>query len=201
MVTSPGITPSTTRNPPSVQLSTKYNLRMSNLCAQHDIFCRIKAPSHCHMYACQCNGTMLQLTLVTHGHFLRVRLGATKGTYIPIATHTTLIITVLPCRCGPYMCKYVFPWTTWWVLYLSSNQKWLQMQEYTHVLMQLSTGSRPYIPYGAPMPHARAEWLHHPCLLGGRKGANITSGYLTLAVLGALHWAEWLHHPYLVGSP
>ena len=39
------------------------------------------------------------------------------------------------------MCTYVFPRTIWRVPYLSSNQKLLQMQEYTHVLMQLGTGS------------------------------------------------------------
>ena len=55
-----------------------------------------------------------------------------------------LIIIVLLCRCGPYMCRYVFPRTIWRVPYLSSNQKLLQMQEYTHVLMQLRTGSPPY---------------------------------------------------------
>ena len=30
----------------------------------------------------------------------------------------------------------------------------LQMQEYTHVIMQLSTGSLSYVRYYAPMPHA-----------------------------------------------
>ena len=33
------------------------------------------------------------------------------------------------------------------------------MQEYTHALMQLSTGSPPYVPYDAPMPHACEQWL------------------------------------------
>ena len=46
--------------------------------------------------------------------------------------------------------------------YLSSNQKLLQMQEYTHVLMQISTGSPPYLPYNAPMPHACKQVLN-PC--------------------------------------
>ena len=38
--------------------------------------------------------TTLQFTLVTHGHLFRVRLGATKGTNIPIITHKILIIRV-----------------------------------------------------------------------------------------------------------
>ena len=76
--------------------------------------------------------TILQFTLVTHGHLLRVTLGATKGTNI-IITHNILIIIVLLCRCSPYMCRYMFQRTIWRVPYLSSNQKLLQMQEYTHV--------------------------------------------------------------------
>ena len=58
------------------------------------------------------------------------------------------------------MCRYVFPWTIWRVPYLSSNQKLLQMQEYTHVLMQLRTGSPPYVPYDAPVPHACKQVLN-----------------------------------------
>ena len=58
------------------------------------------------------------------------------------------------------MCKYVFPRTIWRVPYLSSNQKLLQMQEYTHVLMQLRTGSPPYVPYDAPVPHACKQVLN-----------------------------------------
>ena len=46
------------------------------------------------------------------------------------------------------------------VLYLSSNPKLLQMQEYTHVLMHLSTRSPPYVPYNAPMPHACKQVLN-----------------------------------------
>ena len=52
---------------------------------------------HCDIVTCMCDNairTLLQLTLVTHGHLLRVRLGATKGTYIPIVTHNILIIIV-----------------------------------------------------------------------------------------------------------
>ena len=107
--------------------------------------------------------TILQFTLVTHGHLFRVRLGATKGTYIPIITHNILIIIVLLSRCGPYMCRYMFPQTIWRVPYLSSNQKLLQMQEYTHVLMQLGTGSPPYVPYATkrglrvPDPNSRGH--------------------------------------------
>ena len=69
-----------------------------------------------HIVTCVCVNairTMLQLTLVTHGHLFRVRLGATKGTNIPIITHNILIIIVLLCRCSPYMCRYMFPQTIW----------------------------------------------------------------------------------------
>ena len=60
------------------------------------------------------------------------------------------------------MCGYMFPWTIWRVPYLSSNQNLLQMQDYTHVLMQIITGSPPYVPYNAPMPHACKQVLN-PC--------------------------------------
>ena len=116
-----------------------------------------------HIVTCVCVNairTILQFTLVTDGHLFRVRLGATKGTNIPIITHNILIIIVLLCRCSPYMCRYVFPRTIWRVPYLSSNQKLLQMQEYTHVLMQLRTGSPPYVPYDAPVPHACKQVLN-----------------------------------------
>ena len=136
-----------------VQLSTKYKIRMSNLCAQHDRVAELK-------HRVNAMRTILQSTLVTHGHLLRVRLGATKGTYIHMVTPHILIITVLPCRCSPHMCRYVFPWNIWTVPYLSSNQKLLEMQEYTHVLMQISTGSPPYVPYNAPMPHACKQVLN-----------------------------------------
>ena len=94
MVSNPGITPSTTHNLLSVQLSTKNKIRMSKLCAQHDTIAELK---HCHIVTCvRVNAirTILQLTLVTHGHVLRVRLGATKDTYIPIVNHNILIIIV-----------------------------------------------------------------------------------------------------------
>ena len=146
----------------SVQLSTKYKIRMSNLCVQHDTVAESKHRDIVTCMRVNAIRTILQLTLVTDGHLLRVRLGATKGTYIPIVTHNILIIIVLLCRCGPYMCKYVFPWTIWRVPYLSSNQKLLQMQEYTHVLMQISTGSPPYVPYNASIPHACKQVLN-PC--------------------------------------
>ena len=71
-----------------------------------------------------------------------------------------LVLIVLLCRCSPYMCRYVFPRTIWRVPYLSSNQKLLQMQEYTHVLMQLRTGSSPYVPYDAPVPQACKQVLN-----------------------------------------
>ena len=108
---------------------------------------QLRKSKKCHTVTCvrvYAIRTILQFTLVTHGHLFRVKLGATKGTNIPIITHNILIIIVLLCRCGPYMCRYVFPRTIWRVPYLSSNQKLLQMQEYTHVLMQLRTGSPPY---------------------------------------------------------
>ena len=87
----------------SIELSTKYSLRMSNLCAQHDIVAELK---HRHTATCMCVNAIriiLRLTLVTHGHLLRVKLGATKGTYIP-SSPTTFIIVLL-CRCSPYMCR------------------------------------------------------------------------------------------------
>ena len=103
---------------------------------------------------------ILQFTLVTHGRFFRVRLGATMGTNIPILTHNILIIIVLLCRCSRYMSRYVSPRTIWRVPYLSSNQKLLQMQEYAHVLMQLRTGSPPYVPYDASVPHTCKQVLN-----------------------------------------
>ena len=105
MVATLGITPSTTRNLLSVQLSTRYNLRMSNLWAQHDTVVELQ---HCRIVTRMCVNairTILQLTLVTHGHLFNVRLGATKGTYIPIITHNILIIIVLLCSRSPYMCR------------------------------------------------------------------------------------------------
>ena len=140
----------------SVQLSTSYKI-MSNLRAQHETTAELK---HRDIITCMCVNaihTILQLTLVTHGHLLRVKVGATKGTYIPIVTHNIRIIIVFLCRCSPYMCRYIVPWTIWRVPYLPLNQKLLQMQEYLHALMQLSIGSPPYVPYvpyNAPIPHA-----------------------------------------------
>mmetsp|Transcript_27731 Transcript_27731/g.45886 ORF Transcript_27731/g.45886 Transcript_27731/m.45886 type:complete len:92 (+) Transcript_27731:208-483(+) len=49
---------------------------------------------------------------------------------------------------------------TVFLFHLSSNQKLLQMQEYTHVLMQLRTGSPPYVPYDAPVPQACKQVLN-----------------------------------------
>ena len=63
---------------PLIELSTKYKIRTSNLCAQRDTAADSK---HCHgVMRLHVNAirTMLQLTLVTHGHFLRVRFGANK---------------------------------------------------------------------------------------------------------------------------
>ena len=105
---------------------------------------------------CQCNRYNIAV------HTCHTRLGATKSTYIPIITHNILIIIVLLCTCFPYMCRYVFPSTIWRVPYLSSNQKLLQMQEYTHALMQLGTVSLPYVPYDAPVPHA-CKQVHNTC--------------------------------------
>ena len=118
-----------THNRLSVPLSTKYKLRIRNLCVQHEKLAELKK---CHIVTCVCVSairTILQFTLVTHGNLLRVRIGATKGTHIPIITHNILIIIVLLCRCGPYMCRNVFPRTIWRVPHLSSNQKLLQIQE------------------------------------------------------------------------
>ena len=81
MVANPGITPATTHNLLSSELSTKYKLRMSNLCAQHGTVAELK---HCHTITCvrvNATGIILQLILVMDGRLLGVRLGATKGTY------------------------------------------------------------------------------------------------------------------------
>ena len=43
---------------------------------------------------------------------------------------------------------------------MSSNQKLLQMQECAHALTQLGTGSPPYVPYDAAMPHACEQVLN-----------------------------------------
>ena len=151
MVATRGITPSTTCKLPSVQLSTKYNLKMSNLCAQHDTTAKL---SHGLFVTCvNAIRTIFQLTLDTYGQLFKVRLCATKCTHIPIITYNILIIIVLPCMCGPYMCRRVFPWTIWRAPYLSSNQKLLQVQECMHIPMGISTGSPQYVPYNAPMPH------------------------------------------------
>ena len=63
----------------SVQLSTKYKIRMSNLCAQHDTVAELKHRDIVTCMRVNAIRTILQLTLVTHGHLLKVRLGATKG--------------------------------------------------------------------------------------------------------------------------
>ena len=92
--------PSRTHNCLSVPLSTKYTLRIRNLCAQHNT---VAQSNKSHIVTCVCVHairTILHFTLVTHGHLLRVRLGATKGTNIPIITHNILIIIVLLCRCS-----------------------------------------------------------------------------------------------------
>ena len=211
----------------SVQLSKKYKIRMSNLCAQHDTVAELK---HRDIVTCMSNlcaqhdtvaelkhrdivtcmrvnaiCTILQLTPFTHGHLLRVKLGATKGTYIPIVTHNILIIIVFLCRCGPYMCGYMFPWTIWRVPYLSSNQKLLQMQEYTHVLMQIGTGSPPYVPYNAPMPHACKQMLN-PCpietmhiivfLLAPRQSFSTDKGpyHMEAPLVCTIHGANLIMH-------
>ena len=142
--------------------------------------------------------TILQFTLVTHGHLFKVRLGATKGTYIPIITHNILIIIVLMCRCGPYMDHMEGT-------YVSSNQKLLQMQEYTHVLMQLGTGSPPYVPYDAPMPHActqvlntcRIETMNVIVLLlslGQRLSTDKWPCHMEAPLVGTIHGANPIIH-------
>ena len=139
MVATPGITPSTTCKISSVPLSSKYNLKMSNLCAQCDTLVEL---NNRYLVACvHANAlrVILHLALITNGQLLRVKLGATKCTYYPIITRNILFIIVLLCMCNPYMCRHVFRRTIWRVPHLSSNQKLLQVQKYTHVLMQIST--------------------------------------------------------------
>ena len=76
--------------PSFFSLSTNDKLRIRNLCAQHDTIAELKK---CHIVTCvRANAIriILQFTLVTHGHLFRVRLGATKGTYIAVITHNFL---------------------------------------------------------------------------------------------------------------
>ena len=157
MVTTPGISPSTTCKILSIPFSAKYNLKMSNLC---DTLVEL---NNCYSVTCVCVNalrTILHLTLVTHGQLLSVKLGATKRMDIPFITHNILLITVLLCMCKPYMCRHIVPRTMWRVLHLSSNQKLLQVQEYTQVLMQITSRPYPYLPYYTPMPHARKQFLN-----------------------------------------
>ena len=63
---------STTRVLIFVQLSTKYKIRMSNLCAQHDTVAELKHRDIVTCMRVNAIRTILQLTLVTHGHLLRV---------------------------------------------------------------------------------------------------------------------------------
>ena len=180
-----------------VELSTKYKIRMSNVCVQHDTVADSK---HCHVVTCVhviAITTILQLTLVTCGLLLRVKLGATKGTYIPIVTHNILIIIVHLRVCNPHMCGYMFPWTIWWAPCLSSNKKSLQMQECMHVLMQLSAGSPPHFPYNAPIPHACKQYVpyrNHECHC-------IPKSPLPSRATHSGERSIWLHHPYLLGFP
>ena len=50
------------------------------------------------------------------------------------------------------------------------------MQEYTHILMQLTTASPPYIPHDAPLPHACKQELNQ-------------YGYITPVFSGSLDMA------------
>ena len=118
-----------------VQLSSKYKIRMSNLCAQHDTIAELKHRDIVTYMCVNAICTILQLTLVTHGHLLRVRLGATKGAYIPIVTHNILIIIVLLCvHVRVHVAMDHMEGTV-----LVFESKLLQMQQYTHILMQIST--------------------------------------------------------------
>ena len=109
---------------------------------------------------CQCNPYNIAAHTCHTWTSLQGQTWCTKGHIHPIITHNILMAIVLLCRCGPYICRYVLPRPIWRVPYLSSNQKLLQMQEYTHILMQLRTGSPPYVPYDAPVPHACKQVLN-----------------------------------------
>ena len=132
-------------------------------------------------------------------------LWVAMGMYVPFAAPS---LTLRRCPCVTSVsCDIVL------IALIYSNQKLLQMQEYTHVLMQLGTGSPPYVPYDAPMPHAckqvlntcpietmnvvvlllpigqsfewgRSIWLHHPCLLGVPIVGKDQYGYITLTFSG-----------------
>ena len=89
------------------------------------------------------------------------------------------------------MCKYMFPWTIWRVSCLSSNQKLLQMQEYTHVPMQLSTRSPPYISYNALMPYACKQVLYT---------CPIETMYIVVLLLALRHSPSTSKGPYHIGQ-
>ena len=107
------------------------------------------------------------------------------------------------------MCGYMFAWTIWRLPYLSSNQKLLQMHEYTHILMRLNTSS-----------DRREELLCNPRVLGGpqKEGDEIRIAplpspgpkrgrkcYVTLALSGYTNKRgqnqNWQPHPCLLGGP
>ena len=106
------------------------------------------------------------------------------------------------------MCRYVFPWTIWRVPYLSSNQKLLQMQKDTHVLMQKkNTGSPPYIPYNAPhackqvLNSCPIETMHIVVfLLELRQSLSADKGPYHMEA-GAQKRAEVLRNPCILGGP
>ena len=152
-----------TLNNKQVPLSTKYKLRIRNLCAQHSG--TIKEMSHRHMCVCVCvcvNAirTILQFTRVTHGRTAPTQKDNDDEDVVGDDGDACALCCTKSDLEKMYMCRYVFPRTIWRVPHLSSNQKLLQMQEYTHELMQPGTSSPPYVPYDAPMPHACEQVLN-----------------------------------------
>ena len=161
---------------------------MSNLCTQRDTVAEL---NDCHLVTCmRVNAirTICQLTLFTHGQLL---------VHIPIVTHNILIIIVLLCMCGPYMWRYVLPWTnrgyrtclrtkSCWTL----TVRWQARSArpiHAHASKRLEVGRQPF------SGRARSQRPIHsyitPTVSGvPQRGDKIRSGYRTPALSGSPSW-------------
>ena len=224
----PRFPPSTTHVLLSVQLSTEYKIRMSNLCAQHDTVAELIR------YACQCNPYNMQLTLVTRRELFRdlVQQKAHTSPSSPTTSSSTLSSRVGAthkcagtCSHGPYVLVFeclvlVFCKRKSTCMYSCNS-----VPDPLHMLftmlrlpLSLSMATQPLPPQGpsvgrmatSPMP----SW-------GSPQGDKFTSGYITPAFSGFPWWGEikmatsplpsrvpnggekskWLHHPYLLKVP
>ena len=116
--------------------------------------------------------TILQLTLVTHGHLLKDRLGATQGTYIPFVTHKSSL-SLSSCVGAAHTCAGTCshgPYGGY------------------HMCLQIKTcckckSTRTYSCVGgmatSPLPSR-----------GSPHGDKIRSGYITPAFSGSPWWGE-----------